>query len=113
MTSQGSPRSISSDGRSSTANVTLAEMTAREVSHLTLSESLALTALAVQKEPRVARVTPSAGYQAAEEDENLTIEEAILAASALSALGSRAHEQALSALLGLAERLLGKEGGPG
>jgi hypothetical protein len=39
-----------------------------------------------------------------EEDENLTIEEAVLAASALAALGGRGHEQAVSTLSAMAER---------
>jgi hypothetical protein len=39
-----------------------------------------------------------------EEDENLTIEEAVLAASALAALGGRGHEQAVSTLSAMAKR---------
>jgi hypothetical protein len=38
-----------------------------------------------------------------EEDENLSIEEAALAASALAALGGRGHEQAVSTLSALAD----------
>jgi hypothetical protein len=39
-----------------------------------------------------------------EEDENLTIEEAVLAASALAGLGGRGHEQAVATLSAMAER---------
>ena len=39
-----------------------------------------------------------------EEDEQLTIEEAGFATSALAALGGRAHGEALAALSGMAER---------
>jgi hypothetical protein len=39
-----------------------------------------------------------------EEDENLTIEEAVLAASALAALGGRGHAEAFSTLAAMAER---------
>lgn len=39
-----------------------------------------------------------------EEDENLTIEEAMLAASALAALGGRGYEEAFSTLSALAAR---------
>jgi hypothetical protein len=42
-----------------------------------------------------------------EEDGNLTIEEAVLAASALAALGGRGHEEALSTFSALAQRATG------
>jgi hypothetical protein len=45
-----------------------------------------------------------------EEDENLTIEEAVLAAAALAALGSRGHQEALSTLSALAEQATRQRG---
>jgi hypothetical protein len=45
-----------------------------------------------------------------EEDQNLTIEDASLAASALAALGGRAHAEALSTLSALAERATRQSG---
>jgi hypothetical protein len=60
-------------------------VTARELGRITLAESLALTALVVQKDPgRRSRYTLR---RLLEEDENLTIQDASLAASALAALG--------------------------
>lgn len=44
-----------------------------------------------------------------EEDENLTIEEAVLAASALAALGGRGHGEAFSTLSAMAERATRQE----
>jgi hypothetical protein len=69
--------------------VTVAEMRARELGGITLAESLALTALVVQKDPgRRSRYTVRWLLRLLEEDESLTIEEATLAASALAALGA-------------------------
>jgi hypothetical protein len=63
-------------------------MTARELGRITLDESLALTALVVQKDPgRRSRYTVRWLLRLLEEDKNLTIDEAVLAASALAALG--------------------------
>jgi hypothetical protein len=47
-----------------------------------------------------------------EEDRNLTIEETVLAASALAALGGRGHEKAFSMLSAIAERASRRAGGP-
>ena len=43
-----------------------------------------------------------------EENENLTIDETVMAASALAALGGRSHEQAMSTLSAMAERAAGQ-----
>jgi hypothetical protein len=92
-------------------NLLSAEMTARELGPITVSDSLALTALAVQKAPeRRSRWTVRWLLRLLEEDENLTIEEATLAASALAALGGRGHEEAVSTLSALAEERLGSDG---
>jgi hypothetical protein len=88
-------------------NLMAAEMTARELGRIPLSESLALTSLVVQKDPgRRSRYTVRWLQRLLEEDENLTIEEAMLAASALGALGGRAHEEAFSTLSALAKRAM-------
>ena len=67
-------------------------MTARELGRITLEDALALTALMAQKEPgRRSRYAVRWLLRLLEEDENLTIEEAALAATALAALGGRGH----------------------
>ena len=43
-----------------------------------------------------------------EEDKSITIDEAVVAASALAALGGRAHEQVMSTLSAMAERAAGQ-----
>jgi hypothetical protein len=104
MTAQGHPRAIFKRAIEH-GNVIVAEMTARELGTITLDESLALTALVVKKSPgRRSRYAVSWLLRLLEEDENLTIEEAALATSALAALGGRGHEQAVSTLSALAER---------
>jgi hypothetical protein len=73
--------------------------------HIWLADSLKLTVLAIDNAPgkrnaytaRVLRRLP-------EEDENLTIDEAVLAAAALAALGGRSHEQAVATLSAMADR---------
>ena len=67
---------------------------------LTLEESLALTALVAHKDPR--RHSSYAVRWLRRlllEHERVTIEEALLAASCLVALGGPAHEQAYAALV--------------
>ena len=104
MTAQGHPRAIFKRAIEH-GNVTLAEVTARELGRISLDESLALTALVVQKDPgRPSRYAVRWLRRLLEEDEHLTIEEAALAASALAGLGGRGHEEAFSTLSALAER---------
>jgi hypothetical protein len=104
MTAQGHPRSIFKRAIEN-CNLVVAEMTARELGRLTLDESLALTGLVLQKDPgRRSGYTVRWLLRLLEEDEHLTIEEAVLAASALAALGGRGHEEAFSTLSALAER---------
>jgi hypothetical protein len=104
VTAQGHPRAIFRRAIEH-GNVLVAEMAARELGRITLGESLALTALVVQKDPgRRSRYTVRWLLRLLEEDENLTIEEAVLATSALAALGGRGHEEAFSTLSGMAER---------
>jgi hypothetical protein len=98
VTAQGHPRSIFKRAIEN-GNLVVAEMTAREVGRLTLHESLAFTGLVVRKDPgRRSGYTVRWLLRLLEEDENLTIEEAVLAASALAALGGRGHEETFSTL---------------
>jgi hypothetical protein len=113
VTAQGHPRAIFKRAIKH-GNVTIAEMTARELGGITLAESLALTAVVVQKDPgRRSRYTVRWLLRLLEEDENLTIEEATLAASALAGLGGRGHAEALSTLSGLAAKATRQQGSPG
>ena len=103
MTAQGHPRAIFKRAIEN-GNVLVAEMTARELGRLSLAEALALTALVVQKDPaRRSRYVVRWLRRLLEEDELLTIEEAALAASALTALGGRGQGEALAALSAMAE----------
>jgi hypothetical protein len=86
----------------------VAEMTARELRRITLDESLALTALVVQRDPGIHRPLM---LRLLEEDENLTIEEAAVAASALAALGGRGDAEALSTLSALPNARQGSRSG--
>jgi hypothetical protein len=98
VTAQGHPRSIVKRAIEN-GNLVVAEMTARELGRLTLDESLALTGLVVQKDPgHRSGNTLRWLLRLLEEDENLTIEEAVLVASALAALGGRGHEETFSTL---------------
>jgi hypothetical protein len=98
LTAQGHPRAIFKRAVEN-GNVTVKQMTARELGRITLAESLALTALVVQKDPgRRSRYAVRWLRRLLEEDQNLTIEDASLAASALAALGGRAHDEAMSTL---------------
>jgi hypothetical protein len=104
LTAQGHPRSIFQRAIEH-GNLLAAETTARELGRITLAESLALTALAVQKAPeRRSRYTVRWLRRLLEEAESLTIEEAAQAAATLVALGGRSHEQALATLSAMAER---------
>jgi hypothetical protein len=84
-------------------------MTARELGRISLEEALALMVLVVQKDPgRRSRYAVRWLLRLLQEDENLTIEEAGLAASALGALGGRGHAEALASLSAMAERATGR-----
>ena len=66
--------------------------------------SLALTALVANKEPeRRSRFAVRWLRRLLKEDESLTMEEAAIAASCLSALGGPVHEEAYGMLAALAE----------
>jgi hypothetical protein len=78
----------------------MAEATARELGRISLEETLALTALVAEKDPE--RRSRFAVRWLLEEDESLTIEEAAMAASCLSALGGPSHEEAYGMLAAMA-----------
>jgi hypothetical protein len=104
LTAQGHPRAIFKRSIEN-GNVVVAEMTARELGQITLEDALALTVLVVQKDPgRRSRYAVRWLLRLLQEDENLTIEDAGLAASALAALGGRGHADALATLSAMAER---------
>jgi hypothetical protein len=104
MTAQGHPRAIFKRAIEH-GNFVVAEMTAHDVGRLTLDESLALTALAVEKAPaRRSRYAVRCLRRLLEEDEHLTVEEAAVAATASAALGGRTHAEAISTLSAMAER---------
>jgi hypothetical protein len=82
-----------------------AEMAAREMGHIWLADALALTVLAVEKSPGKRNAyTVRFLRRLLEEHENLTIDEAVLAASALAALGGRSHGQAHATLSAITDR---------
>jgi hypothetical protein len=104
LTAQGHARSIFKRAIEN-GNVLVAEMTARELGRITLEEALDLTVLVVEKDPgRRSRYLVRWLRRLLQEDENLTIEEAGLAASALAALGGRGDAEALASLSAMAER---------
>jgi len=108
LTAQGSSRPIFKRAIQR-ENLLSAEMAAFEMGHVTLAESLALTALVAQKDPgRRSRYTVRWLRRLLEEDEHLSIEEASLAASALAALGSRRHAEALSTLSAMVGQASGR-----
>jgi hypothetical protein len=83
----------------------MAEATARELGRISLEEALALTALVAEKEPeRRSRFAVRWLRRLLAEDESLTIEEAAMAGSCLSALGGPSHEEAYGMLAAMAER---------
>jgi hypothetical protein len=104
VTAQGHPRTIFRRAIEH-GNLTVAEATVREIGVVSLAEALALTALVAQKEPhRRSRYTIRWLRRLLDEDANLTIDQAALAAAALVSLGGRGHEEAHATLSAMAER---------
>jgi hypothetical protein len=104
LTAQGHPRRIFATAIER-GNVVVAEATARELGRISLEEALALTALVAEKEPeRRSRFAVRWLRRLLEEDETLTIEEATMAASCLSALGGPSHDEVYGTLAAMAER---------
>ena len=82
MTAQGNPRTIFRRAIEH-GNLTVAEATIREIGHVWLTDALDLVALVVQKEPdRRSGYTVRWLRRLLQEDEQVTIEEIVLAAAA-------------------------------
>jgi hypothetical protein len=104
ITAQGHPRAIFNRAIER-GNLLVAETTAREIGRLSLVESLALTALIAQKDPRRrSRVAARWLLRYLEAHDQAGIEEAAMVAAALVALGGSAHDEAQALLIGMAER---------
>jgi hypothetical protein len=83
----------------------IAETTAREIGRISLVEALQLTGLIALKDPRrQARVAARWLFRYLEEHEMATIDEAAFVTAALVALGGSGHDEAYTALLGMADR---------
>src|SRR3954447_19429594 len=105
ITAQGHPRAIFQRAIAR-ANLMVAETVAREIGRISLLEALELTALIALKDPRRrSRVAARWLLRFLEEHDQATIEEAVFAAGALSALGGPGHDEAHSALAAVAERV--------
>jgi hypothetical protein len=103
LTAQGHPRAIF-ERAIENENLVIAEATARELGRMTLVESLALTALAMQKVPQRGRRYAVRWLRPLlEEADSLTIEEVAFAAAALAALGGPSHAEATSTLSAVAQ----------
>jgi uncharacterized protein with PIN domain len=103
LTAPGRPRSTSRRAIEH-GNLLVAEAVAREMGKVSLAEALELTALIAVKDPRrLPRVAARWLRRYPDECEGVTIADAMLAASALNALGRPSHEAAVSALMDMAE----------
>jgi hypothetical protein len=104
MTAQGHSKSIFKKAIEN-GNLLVAEMTVREFGRITLHEALLLTALVADQDPeRRSRYAVRWLRRLLEESDSLTIEEAAMAASCLSALGGQSHDEALGMLSAMADR---------
>jgi len=85
--------------------VLMAVAAAKDLPRLSLADALELTVLVARKDPgRHPRVAARWLLRWLEEDPHATIEEAVLAASSLTALTGVAHEEAAQTLRAMAER---------
>ena len=104
MTSQGHPRTVFPEALEH-GNLMLAEVTAREVGHIDLSEALELTALiALRDRPRASSYGVRWLQRYVEAGGAVTIEEVSFVADCPAALGGLNHETALTALRDMAKR---------
>jgi hypothetical protein len=88
-------------------NVVVAEITARELGRLDLGEALELAALIAKHDPRVRgrRATARWLLRWLEQAGSPTIDEAVMVAGNLAALGGEAHGPALACLREAARRV--------
>ena len=105
MTSQGHPRTAFRRALER-GNLLLAETTAREVGHVDLREALELAALIARHDPRVrGRRASARGLRRwLEERPRATIDEVVMIAGLLAALGGSEHSSALATLRDVAGR---------
>ena len=107
MTSQGSPRSVFRRAVEN-GNLLVAEIVAREIGVIYLSEALELTALIALKErSRLPRLGARWLQRWLDESPTPTLEDAAFVAACLGALGGEQHEHALAALRGIATKTTG------
>jgi polynucleotide 5'-kinase involved in rRNA processing len=88
-------------------NLVVAEVTAREIGRISLVEALELTALVARRDPkRHRRFAARWLWRYLSESESVTIDDAAVAVGCLLALGGKRHDEALLALLGMAEQAI-------
>ena len=97
MTSQGHPRTVFRRALEH-GNLLLAEATAREVGRLDLDEALELTALIAARDRERGRRYALRWLARWLEEANGTIEDAVMVAGGLAALGGPRHEPGLAFL---------------
>src|SRR5262245_6325766 len=86
-------------------NLVVAEITAREIGRLTLVEALELTALVARRDPqRHPRYAARWLFCLLREIDAVTLDDVTVAVGLLHALGGVRHDEALLALLGMAEQ---------
>ena len=103
MTAQGHPRAIFHRAIER-GNLLVAETTLRELGQPTLDELLELTILIAQRDPRRhARVSARWLLRYLEARDDATIDDAALVTACLVALGGNLHEEAATALRGMAK----------
>ena len=105
MTAQGHPRRIFATAIERGNHPLWRKRPHGSSAGISLEEALGLTVLVAEKEPeRRSRFAVRWLRRLLEEDENLTIEEAAMAASCLAALGGPSHDEAYGMLAAMAER---------
>ncbi|MDP9223206.1 MAG: hypothetical protein M3P18_05020 [Actinomycetota bacterium] len=104
MTSQGHPRTVFRRALQN-GNLLLAEITACEVGKVDLHEALELTALIAKNDAtRSRRVATRWLRRWLEETDAPTIDDAVMVAGCLAALGGARHDQALVSLRAVGQR---------
>jgi ribosomal protein S7 len=112
VTAQGHPRAIFRRAIER-GNLPVAETTAREMGTISLMEALELTSLIALGDPRRrSRVAARWLLRFLEEHDAATIEEAMLAGTALAALGTANHATAITVLTDMSERATRNQGRP-
>ena len=106
LTSQGHPLTIFRRSIE-VGNVVAAELAAREMRGLSLADALDFTALvALRNRDRSRRMAARWLQRWLDETAGVTIDDAVMVAGCLAALGGPTHKQALTALRAMAERAI-------